>query len=610
MKDHRSRWMWATVAVALLLGVAFGDDVKAGLKKAWEAVAGGDEHDEGAHTQWYTCGMHPWVILPKPGDCPICHMALTPIDPAKFTGEITIPPAVVQNIGVRIATVEKGPLTREIRTVGSVAFDETRVRDVNLKVEGWIEAIHVDYLGAPVQAGEPLFDLYSPALYAAQEEYLQAWRRARTDAAAGRDMLDAARTRLEFFGISAEQLEEIAARGEPTKTLTIRSPFTGLVVEKHANEGMQVTPGMQLYRIADLSVVWVMVTLYEYQLPFVSDGQAASMSLPYVPGQTFEGRVAYVYPTLDERTREVQARLEFDNPGLLLKPGMFATVHIQSTLAEDRVLVPREAVIDTGERQVAFVSLGEGRFEPRDVRIGAEGDSGRLSILEGLRPGERVVVSGQFLLDSESRIREALAKMMKGDPASEQEAEAAVVGASDLQGLPEAMTKELSAILDAYFTIGDTLASDRADGIAAPARAIAKSVDALTGVAVPGAPHFWHQHDEVATVRGKALELVESAEIEDARLKFADLSVALSTLLRATGVPPAYGKEVQELHCPMFREGQGGSIWLQPKGGVRNPFYGSQMLECFDERRTLPVTGAKPDDGAGAALPGAAPGRP
>lgn len=602
-----------TAAVMLWVGQRLGDRIEAGFRNAWNSVAAffdsdsepakaTGEHEKDAATRFFTCGMHPWVILPKPGDCPICHMKLTPLDPSKFTGEITIDPVVVQNIGVRIAPVTKGPLVQTIRTVGTVAYDETRVRDVNIKVEGWIEKLFVDYIGAEVEKNAPLFDLFSRTLYSAQEEYLIAWRN-RDQKGVGfvprvaedlEQNLDAARTRLELFDIGEDQIRELERAGKQSKTMTIRSPHEGVVTEKTAFEGMHVAPGMRVFRIADLSRVWVMVTLYEYQLPFVEVGQKARMTLPYIPGQVYEGEVTYKYPWVEGRTREVRVRLEFDNPGFQLRPGMFADVEIKSVLAEERVLAPRSAIIDTGERRIAFVSLGRGKFEPRMLQLGPETEGGNVAVLDGLRPGEMVVTSGQFLLDSESKIREALGKMIRGETASEQEAVASAAGPSELDHLPEAAASALGKLLESYFAIGSALASDRLDGIKDASRRIAASVDVLLGVELPETPHFWHRHEEVATVRGKALELVGKSDLAAVRLAFADLSIALAKLTRATGVPRAVASEVLQYHCPMFREGQGGSIWLQRSGEVRNPFYGAQMLGCFDESRALPVTGGRP----------------
>ncbi|MCE5327807.1 MAG: efflux RND transporter periplasmic adaptor subunit [Planctomycetaceae bacterium] len=580
-------------AAALLVGIKLGGQLHPNqpeTPQTQQAAKG---------KQYYTCGMHPWVVLPNPGDCPICHMKLIPLDPAKFSGEVTISPEMTQNIGVRIAPVTTGPLTSVIRTIGSVDYDETRLRDVSLKIGGFVQKLHVDTTGEPVQKGQPLLEIYSPELYAAQEEYLTAYRDSRTlgkaDASAwSRDLLAAARKRLENFDISPQQIAELEKSGKASKTMVLSSPYQGLVVSKNVVAGQKVEPDMVLYRIADLSRVWVMVTVYEYQIPFIQSGQKAVMTLPYIPGQTFQGKVAYIYPTVNQETRQVKVRMEFENPALLLKPGMFVNVELRNTLARDRILVPREAVIDTGSRQVAFVSLGEGRFEPRVVKVGAEGENGTLEILDGLKSGEMVVTSGNFLLDSEARLREALVKMVRGDPAAAQKTQAAPTGASELTTLPEGMAREISLLAENYFVIGQRLSEDTITGVDEPARRIAASVDRMIAIAIPGHEHFWHQHMEAAEIRGKALELIEAKDLAKAREIFADLSMAMSKLLKATGVPPTFGKEVQELHCPMYRQGQGGTWWLQAAGKTRNPYYGQSMLECKDQQLALPVTGAPP----------------
>ena len=623
----RLRILLLTVLVliaGLIVGAIFRDPLEAMVQRI--LPAGGEAAktapEAAAGTQYYTCGMHPWVILPQPGDCPICHMKLVPLDPAKFTSEIAINPVITQNIGVRIAPVTTGPVTRVVRSVGTVDYAEPLVRDVTLKIAGWVEKLHVNTLGQPVEKDQPLLEIYSPDLYSAQEEYLLAFKKKAAlgsgtgpmadMASLNADLLESARKRLEYFDISDAQVRELEKSGKASKTMTLRAPWRGTVVTKNVFEGQKVDAGATLLRIADLSKVWVMVAVYEYQIPYVEVGQKAVMSLPYIPGQTFEGTVTYVYPYLNQELRQAKVRLEFENPGLLLKPGMFANVDLRRTLATDRVLVPREAVTDTGARQVAFVSLGEGRFEPREVRAGIEAEGGMLEILDGLKRGEMVVVSGEFLLVSEANLREALAKMVAGAPAAGQKAEAAVAGTSELAALPDAAAKALGEVLDGYFKIGAALASDTLEGVTPAARQAAAGVDALLKIEIPANPHFWHQHTEAADVRGKALELVDLKDIEQARQKFADLSIALSKLVHATGVPPSYGKEVQELHCPMYREKQGGTVWLQPAGEVRNPYYGKSMIGCYDTKAALPVTGAKPTASPAAppAKPGAMPPMP
>ncbi|MCX5683777.1 MAG: efflux RND transporter periplasmic adaptor subunit, partial [Planctomycetota bacterium] len=301
-------------ALAMLAaGVVWHSQLRAVAENGYEALvrwSGGEAppppEAPKAAKQYYTCGMHPWVVLPEPGDCPICHMKLVPLDPSKFTGQIAISPVMTQNIGVRTAPVTVGPVTRIIRTVGTVEYNENLVWDVNLKVPGWIEKLYVTYVGQPVEKGQPLFELYSPELYTAQEEYLLAVRGKAAakgiDGAAPSpelarmegDLVAAARKRLQNFDISDEQIAALEKSGKAAKTMTIRSPYTGLVIAKNVYEGQRVETAVQPFRIADHSKVWVLVTLYEYQLPFVEVGQKAVMTLSYIPGQTFEGKIAFI----------------------------------------------------------------------------------------------------------------------------------------------------------------------------------------------------------------------------------------------------------------------------------------------------------------------------
>jgi Cu(I)/Ag(I) efflux system membrane fusion protein len=353
---------------------------------------------------------------------------------------------------------------------------------------------------------------------------------------------------------------------------------------------MKVTPGMTAFRIADLSRVWVMATLYEYQSRDIQVGQEATMTLSYLPGKQLQGKVVYIYPFLDQNTRQINVRLEFANPDLALKPGMYATVVFQGTQTEQRLLVSRSAVIDTGERQVAIVALGEGRFEPRTVTMGAETDDGRVEILSGLEPGELVVTSGQFLIDSEARMREALARMMKGTPVAEATAPQAPETESHAVALPDAAAKALGAALDAYLAIGEALAKDTTTHIGLPARRLADAVDALVTMPIEGRPHFWHEHPEAEAVKAKALELADPGNLAHARSVYASLSTELSELLHSTGVPKSYGQKLQDFHCPMYPQGkEGGSVWIQAAGTARNPYFGSSMLTCSDWQRSFQV---------------------
>ena len=329
-------------------------------------------------------------------------------------GTVQISPERQQLIGVRIGTVEKRLLQKVIRTNGRVEFDEKRLTTISPKIGGWIEDLYVDFTGAPVKKGAPLLTLYSPELVSTQEEYLAALR-ARQElaaspypevAASGNALVESARRRLRLWDISEEQIRVLEQTGQVRKSLTLYSPYGGIVLEKMAFRGMRVEPGMALYKLADLSVVWLIADIYEYELPLIRLGQQASINLSYLPGEAFTGKAVFIYPYLDAQTRTARVRFEFANPHGTLKPEMYAGVEIAIRLG-DKVTVPEGAIIDTGIRKVAIVDKGAGYFEPREVKLGTKaGDY--YEVLDGLKVGERVVTSANFLIDSESKLKEAI----------------------------------------------------------------------------------------------------------------------------------------------------------------------------------------------------------
>jgi Cu(I)/Ag(I) efflux system membrane fusion protein/cobalt-zinc-cadmium efflux system membrane fusion protein len=373
----------------------------------------------------YRCAMHPTVIAEGPGSCPICDMDLVADKPAPASGEltstgtVTIDPVTVQNIGVRTAPVAERTLQRSVRTVGRVDYDETRMADVNTKVAGWVEALFVDFTGQEVTKGQPLLELYSPELVAAQEEYLTALaylerleaQPAGDDVQRGaRELLEASAQRLRYWDVSEEQIAALRQQRRVRRTLTVHSPQEGIVVHKAVFDGAHIDPGQHLYRIAEVSEVWVYADVYEYELPWVKTGQEALVTLSYLPGRTFRGEVTHIYPFLDKKTRTVKVRMSFDNTDRQLKPEMYANVSVRSEAAHERLAVPVESVIHSGERTLAVVSLGEGRFQPREVEVGVQAD-GYYEILSGLHGGERIVTSAQFLIDSESNLKAAVSAM-------------------------------------------------------------------------------------------------------------------------------------------------------------------------------------------------------
>jgi len=332
-------------------------------------------------------------------------------------GTVQISPERQQLIGVKFGTVEMKPLEKVIRTVGRVDYDEKRIVTVSPKIGGWIEDLYVDFTGRFVREGEPLLTIYSPELVSTQEEYLLALR-ARKDlvkspfpevASSGNSLAESAKRRLKLWDITDDQIKALEESGQAKKTLALYSPFTGFVLEKAAYKGMNVMPGMALYKLADLSVVWLYADIYEYELPFIRLGQQASVQLSYIPGEIFTGKAIYIYPSLNPETRTAKVRFEFPNPNGKLKPEMYANVEIKVYLGR-KLVVPDGAIIDTGLRQMAIVDKGSGYFEPREVKVGAKVEN-YYEVISGLKAGERVVTSANFLIDSESKLKEAAAGM-------------------------------------------------------------------------------------------------------------------------------------------------------------------------------------------------------
>ena len=371
----------------------------------------------------YHCPMHPTMLSDRPGDCPICGMRLVAVEPAtggprgetvRGLAGVRIPARKQQLIGVRTAEVKTIPFVRKIRTVGRVASDESRLHHVHTKIDGWIEVLHVNATGERVRKGQPLLTIYSPEMVATQEEYLLALRarRAVSDGAlpqvarSGDEMVESARRRLAHFGLGAEQIATLERTGQPERTVTLYAPISGYVTQRNVTQGEKIDPSTTLLDIADLSRVWIIAAVYEYELPFVRVGQTAIVTLSYLPGKTFRGRAALVYPVLEGTTRTAQVRLEFDNPDLVLKPEMYADVEIESDLGP-RLAVPESAILASGARNVVFVEEGDGYFEPRDVLLGLRLPD-LVEVLGGLSAGERVVASGTFFVDSESKLKAAL----------------------------------------------------------------------------------------------------------------------------------------------------------------------------------------------------------
>jgi RND family efflux transporter MFP subunit len=400
---------------------------------------------------YYEDPMHPWYRSDKPGIAPDCGMKLVPVYAPESTparapapGTVEISADKQQLLGVTTAKAEYRSLSKVIRAVGNVAIDETRLANVHIKTSGWVQRVFADSTWQLVKKGDPLFTIYSPDLLATQQEYLLALK-AQSElsgspyqevAAGGESLLEAARRRLELWDFTSEQIRQLEQTRQPQREVTYYSPASGYVMERRAFPNQYVTPDTELYKVADLSTVWVQADVYEFEAPRVAVGQEAIITAESLPGRTLRGRLVYIYPDVKAETRTLTARLEFPNPELRLKPGMFVNVELHRSLGR-QLTVPVDAVLDSGQRQIVFVDRGDGRFEPREVMLGERTEE-MATILHGLRAGERVVTRANFLIDSESNLRQAITGMA-GMPGMQPE------GGKQSAGQPQPATPEASA---------------------------------------------------------------------------------------------------------------------------------------------------------------------
>jgi len=370
---------------------------------------------------YYIDPMHPWYKSPQPGIAPDCNMKLVPVylgEEARYerankmpAGTVQVPADKQQLMGVEYGTVDYENVSGAIRAVARVTLDETRVAKVHSRLEGWIEQVYADFTGKQVQKGEPLLTIYSPEALATQQEFLLAEKAqhllhdnpVHEMTGTTENLVAAARKRLELWDLTGEEIERVAATGKALQNLTVHSPISGFITERNAYPKQRVMPDTTFYTIADLSTVWVIADVFEYEASAIRMGTPAKLTLAYFPGRTFRGKVNYILPQLDPATRTMKVRLEFDNRDFALKPEMYGDVEFQ-TGGSRRMVVPASAVLNSGDHQTVFVDRGKGFFEPREVKIGAQSE-GHIEILSGLKAGERIVTSGNFLLDSESQLK-------------------------------------------------------------------------------------------------------------------------------------------------------------------------------------------------------------
>lgn len=602
-----------------------------------------DRADTGAvapKKQLWTCGMHPQVIQDHPGDCPICHMKLTPLvtgdgpasassspavgeasapakrdrkvkywhdpmmnppyisdrpgkspmgmdlvpvyeeEPQPAGAAVVIDPAIVQNMGVRTVNAVRGTLKQRVRATATLAEPESARADINLRVSGWIEKLYADTDGMSVRKGDPLFDLYSPDLRLAIEELIAATRAGTPHAAeggaslqgTGESLIAAARLRLETLGLSHEQIDHLGSLEHAPASVTFTSPIDGIVVDKaNVYKGSSVMSGQLVMRLADRSTMWVESRVPEGLLSLVRVGQSATIAVDGLKGREITGDVVFIHPNFDEMTRTGMVRVAVPNPDGALRAGMFAVAAIDSGSTNEVTIVPREAVIDSGASQLVFVSTGKGRYEPRRVVVGAPGDGGFVQIVSGVGPGETVVASGQFLLDSESRLREAIAKFLGQDANSSSVPPASPAQHTEHLSVTDA--KAPAALVDRvvaeYLAIAEPLGQEQPDTPPAKVNGLLSAIDGLMEKA-GGA-----DAKRLGTDARQAVAAMNSQSTDKQRELFKGVSAAVIALIEAMPPSAPVAASLYVANCPMAK-----ADWLQRSQDLANPYYAEDMKEC------------------------------
>ena len=647
------RWLWrgvGVVAVAALVGVAFwlGRTMHRGAAEPGRVDDAHVPHDGAVEERedrvlYWSCAMHPQVRAPSAGTCPSCGMALEPIRAGQErlgARALALSPAAAARAGIRTSRVERKFVAAEVRMVGKVDFDESRLATIAAWVAGRLDRLYVDYTGVAVRKGDHLVYLYSPDLYATQEELVQALKVAeearRSSLAAVRESaqatVDAAREKLRLLGLAPEQIARVERSRKASAHTIIHAPTGGIVVRKDAVQGMYVRTGPRIYTIADLSRVWVKLDAYESDLVWVRYGQEVEFAAEAYPGRRFVGSIAFIAPVLDERSRTVKVRLNVDNARGLLKPGMFVRAVLRATLTDEgRVMEPRlagkwispmhpeilkdepgtcdvcgmplvraeslgyagpateakpplvvpaAAPLITGTRAVVYVQPDARKptFEGREVVLGPRAGDYYV-VREGLREGELVATAGAFKLDAELQIQAKKSMLsMPGGPI-------APPPARELPPLrvPDSFRAQLTAVLAAYLDAWRALAADRPAGARAAGQSLVQAVDAVD--ARPLGDHgrgLWLR--ERGGLRKAAARLAGADNLVAQREAFDGLSAALPVLLKAFG--HAHAKQIAEFQCPMAFNNRG-ATWLQDHDDLLNPYFGAEMLKCGVKLRTL-----------------------
>ncbi len=567
----------------------------------------------------WTCSMHPQIRQPDPGKCPICAMDLIPVVEDKDAVDLGEHQLKLSVTAMKLANIETSAVTREdisktIPLYGKIAVDETRLKSITAWAPGRIEKLYVDYTGAAVKFGEPLVDIYSPELFVAQQEYLNA-----LDNSSLLNM-ESIRKKFELWGISEKQLEELESRGTAREIMTIYAPLSGIVLSKVVSEGQYVKTGSLLYDIADLGHVWILFDAYEKDLLWLKEGQRLSFSTEAIPGTTFSGRIDFIDPVLNAQTRTVKVRAKAENSKNILKPGLLVTASINAQPAvKSPLVIPISAALITGERAVVYVAVPEyeGVFEGREIVLGER--SGNYFIVKsGLSEGEYVVTHGAFKIDSEMQIL-AKKSMMSPDGGSASmlhqhsdsetgvesqdshieemhetnlvehtQHEAAVIPKADdhsahqMSRVPRGFIEKLDPIYLAYFEIQEQLAHDKNDKLNKSANALMTALGRIDPT--DAGAHAGHWGRLSKELHDAAQQIAASSNIGISRSEFKKLSDAMIQIVDSFSASGTF--VVRQYHCPMAFNNTGAD-WLSPKDDVENPYFGDEMFSCGRRVKTF-----------------------
>ena len=638
----QSAYRWPVVIVVIMvfiIGLLLGSGKEVshdGLEHGTEAQA------KTAKEQIWTCSMHPQIRQPKPGKCPICFMDLVPVassaEEELGPRQLKLTPTAMKLADIRTALVGRQFATTEIRMVGKVVLDETRLGNITARVPGRIDRMYVDYTGIHVRKGDHLVSLYSPELITAQQELLQSLKNY-NQFGSGKSMAAAAREKLALWGLTKKQINEIEKRGKPTDHLTIYSPMNGIVVQKHAIEGMYVNTGTPFYTIADLSRVWVKLDAYESDLSWIRYGQSVVFESEAYPGEIFKGRIAFIDPVLNEKTRTVKVRVNVPNPQYKLKPEMFVRAVVRSKLsmsgkvidpelagkwisplhpeivkdqpgtcdvcgiplvkAEDLgftavspadqeapLVVPASAPLITGKRAVVYIAVPrkEGVFEGREIVLGPRAGDYYL-VKEGLQEGEKVVINGAFKIDSDLQIQAKLSMMSPEGEATEEHKEHETrehKHETETDNVPSTFKKSIDAAADAYFNIQHALSSDSLEQAKKGSDKLLEKLASVDMNLLTGNAHMeWMKQEKILKEAGQ--KLTKTNDIEAARVQLEILTEPMTAVIRTFGSKKT---PVYRFHCPMAFDNKG-AYWLQNNKETRNPYFGSSMLLCKDSVEPL-----------------------